>query len=354
LTAAAPPTAVQTSPAPETAAASKAVSTATVQTAGAALVPSETVNLAGHKGEVKEVSWSSDGRYYVTASADKTLKVWDASTNQVIKTLDDKVRPNAEAVLTARWSEDNQYIISGSADKYVRIYSVFPKQAIAKPAEGSVLIEATDKVVPLAVALAPDNSLVLYPGPDAVHSWDMSRDEQGPDFPLNSPGATVNALEFTKAGAYLALGLSNGEVQIWDVKGPKLRLTLPPGQAAPGPVVRLAWLPGEKQLVIGYKTALRIYTLSFSNDSISSPSSLALPLNIQVNSLAVSPDGKRLALGSPTGQVELWSLEDNRLISRFSSHPVPVIGLHWSLTGQANLVAGGGDKPFLASYQVTK
>jgi WD40 repeat protein len=260
---------------------------------------------------------------------------------------------NAEAVLTARWSDDNQYIIAGSADKYVRIYSVFPKQAIAKSAVGSVFIEATDKVVPLSVALAPDDSLVLYPGPDVVHSWNMSKDGQGPDFPLNSPGTTVTTLDFTGAGTYLTIGLSNGEVQIWAVKGPKLLLTIPPGQAARGPVVKLAWLPGEKQLVIGYKATLLIYTLSFTNSSIPSPTSLALPVNIQVNSLAVSPDGKRLALGSPTGEVELWSLEDNRLISRFSSRPVPVVGLHWSLNGQEILVAGGGDQPFLASYRVS-
>jgi regulator of sirC expression with transglutaminase-like and TPR domain len=347
-----PPTPVQTSQTRETSPAATAVSTAPAQTVAATLVPSTTVNLEGHKGEVREVSWSSDGRYYVTASNDKTLKVWDASTNQVIKTLDDKVRPNTEAVLTARWSADNQYIIAGSADKYVRIYSIFPKQAIAQSAVGSVLIEATDKVVPLSVALAPDNSLVLYPGPGVVHSWDMSKDEQGPDFALNSPGTTVTTLDFTKDGAYLTIGLSNGEVQIWDVKGDKLLLAIPPGQAAPGPVVKLAWLPGEKQLVIGYKATLMIYTLSFTNGSIARLSSLALPVNIQINSLAVSPDGKRLALGSPTGQVELWSLEDNRLISRFSSRPVPVIGLHWNLNGKEILVAGGGDKPFLADYRV--
>lgn len=346
------PTAVQTSSTGETGPAATAVSTATVQTVAAALAPSTTINLEGHKGEVREVSWSSDGRYFVTASNDKTLKVWDASTNQAIKTLDDKVRPNAEAVLTARWSDDNQYIISGSADKYVRIYSIFPKQAIAKSAVGSVLIEATDKVVPQAVALAPDNSLVLYPGPGVVHSWDMSRDEQGPDFPLNSPGTTVTTLDFTKEDAYLTIGLSNGEVQIWDVKGDKLLLTIPPGQAAPRPVVKLAWLPGEKQLVIGYKASLMIYPLSFTNGSISNLSPVSLPIKIEINSLAVSPDGKRLALGSPTGQVELWSLEDNRLISSFSSRPVPVVGLHWSPTSQEILVAGGGDKPFLASYRV--
>jgi tetratricopeptide (TPR) repeat protein len=312
----------------------------------------KTVNLEGHKGEVKEVSWSSDGRFYVTASNDKTLKVWDANTNQVITTLDDKARPNTDAVLTARWSNDNQFIIAGSADKFVRIYSVFPEESIAKSVVGAVLLEATDKVVPLAVAMAPDNSLVLYPGRNVVHSWDASKDTQGPDFPLNSPGADVTALAFNRDGKYLTIGLSNGEVQIWDVKGNKLKASITSNKATSNPVISLAWLAGDTQLVVGYKEALVISPVNISNNTITIAALSSLPVNIQINSVAASPDGKRLALGSQTGQVELWSLQDKKLISRFSTNLVPITGLHWNQLGQEISVAGGGDKPILNSYIV--
>jgi len=37
-------------------------------------------SIAGHKLGISDVSWSSDSRLLVSASDDKTLKVWELST----------------------------------------------------------------------------------------------------------------------------------------------------------------------------------------------------------------------------------------------------------------------------------
>lgn len=313
-----------------------------------------TTPLNGHTGMITTASWTKDGRYFLTASEDKTIKVWDAGTKQVVRTLDDKTRPNTQAVLTARWSDDGQYIISGAADKFVRLYIVFPKQNISKLAAGSVLVEATDKVTPQAVAMAPDNSLVLYPGPNVVHSWNTSTDDQGPDFLLNSAGADVTALTFTSDSKYLSIGLSNGLVELWDIKAHKLILTLPAVQAPAEPVTFLEWLPGQNHLAVGYRQSLSVYAINL-NGVASAFSISALPLKIKINTLVLSPDGKRLAVGSPTGQVELWSFDDKKLISQFSvsaQEPAPVVGLHWDQNSQEVSVISGGAKPFLAVYRI--
>jgi WD40 repeat protein len=41
----------------------------------------EVRTLAGHSGSVRGVALSADGRRAVSASADNTLKVWDAETS---------------------------------------------------------------------------------------------------------------------------------------------------------------------------------------------------------------------------------------------------------------------------------
>ena len=43
--------------------------------------------IPGHSGDVATISWSLDGKHIVSGSEDKTLKIWDASTYECIKTL---------------------------------------------------------------------------------------------------------------------------------------------------------------------------------------------------------------------------------------------------------------------------
>ena len=42
--------------------------------------PADTHSFKGHSGEVSSVAYSSDGRFVVTGSNDKTAKVWDVAS----------------------------------------------------------------------------------------------------------------------------------------------------------------------------------------------------------------------------------------------------------------------------------
>ena len=56
-----------------------------------------------------------------TASEDGTVKVWDARTNRVVRTLSGG---HSEGVYTAKWSPDGAMIASGSADTKVSFFVV--------------------------------------------------------------------------------------------------------------------------------------------------------------------------------------------------------------------------------------
>jgi WD40 repeat protein len=51
--------------------------------------PSE---LVGHSARVLGIAFSGDGRFIVTASRDKTLKLWNAQTGQELRTFTGTVR----------------------------------------------------------------------------------------------------------------------------------------------------------------------------------------------------------------------------------------------------------------------
>jgi WD40 repeat protein len=74
--------------------------------------------LAGHTGWVNAVAISPDNRFIVSASDDKTLKIWDAATGAEQATLKGHIRKvNACAV-----SPDSRFIVSSSGDNTLKIW----------------------------------------------------------------------------------------------------------------------------------------------------------------------------------------------------------------------------------------
>lgn len=307
----------------------------------AAPIPLSSVNLAGgHSGPVNAVSWSNNGSAFVTGSDDKTLRVWDAATQKVTLVLDDKTRPQKGAIVAAVWSSDGNYIVSASADKFVTIYD-------AKT--GGVLIQFSDGVAPRAVAIAPDNGLVPYPGPGVLHSWNFKGDGDGPNFPLSQPDAEVTALVFSPDGKYLAIGLNTDRVDLWDVKAVKLQLFIDASSPTKDPVTTLLWNADGTGLMIGREHSFSIQRLDLSASGAVATAS-AQAVTAPVSTFAISSDGKVLAAGSQNGEVQLWGLEDNKQIGQFSTGKNPIIGLRWTAQNQQIEVMSGGSQPVLAAF----
>ena len=336
---------ISTSAATTAAGTTAAATTASATTAAATTAPPTAVSkaaLTGHSGPINVVSWSKDGKFFVTASDDKTLRIWDATTNKSTVTLDDKNRPNKDRVISAIWSDTGQHIVATSADKYLRYYD-------AKT--GTVLVEASDGIVTKAAAISPDESLIPYAGAGVVHTWNLKSDDNGPDLALGSTTAEANAMAFTPDSKYLAVGLSDDRVLIFDLAAKKLALTIP-GKDGPDPVTFLAWTPDGKQLAVGRQKTFSTQQINLGGASVTAQP-ISSPVKTPVTSLTISADGKRLAVGSQNGDIELWSLEDNKRIQSFNSGTNSVIGLHWSQDNAQITVASAGSQPGLSVFNAT-
>src|SRR5207247_83960 len=80
--------------------------------------PSRTLVLRGHEEAVVEAAFSPDGKHVVTASVDRTARVWNADgTGEPLI-----LRGSDSPVYSAAFSPDGKRIVTASGDAVVRVW----------------------------------------------------------------------------------------------------------------------------------------------------------------------------------------------------------------------------------------
>lgn len=72
----------------------------------------------GHVGPVYQISWASDSRMFVSGSKDSTLKVWDVRSRKLKMDLPG----HADEIYAVDWSPDGSMVASGGKDRVVKLW----------------------------------------------------------------------------------------------------------------------------------------------------------------------------------------------------------------------------------------
>jgi WD40 repeat protein len=75
-------------------------------------------SLIGHSHIVSSLALSKDRKFLVSASKDKTIKIWHLKTGELIRTL----KGHKDALYAVALSKDEQIIASGSADNTIKLW----------------------------------------------------------------------------------------------------------------------------------------------------------------------------------------------------------------------------------------
>jgi ribosome assembly protein 4 len=99
-----------------------------------------TARLTGHQGIIFNIAFSPDGTLLASCSADKTVKLWSASTGKFITTF----RGHVAAVYHVSWSLDSRLVASGSRDSTLKVWSVAKRELVEDLSGHQDEIFATD------------------------------------------------------------------------------------------------------------------------------------------------------------------------------------------------------------------
>lgn len=237
---------------------------------------------SGHTDAVTSVVFSRDGRFLVSGSCDRTLRLWQLSSERSISL----TTQHQDAIQSIAISPNGQLVASGSKDKIVELWDLSTRQIVAKF------------------------------GGDATGHQDA-----------------VQAVAFSRDGCWLISGGLDQTIKVWDVQAKTLHQTI---KGYEGPIYDIAVHPnGYWFLAGGYDPHLRFRKLPVGN--------LVLSLQEEsryITSVAFSASGLLATGGLRT--IRLWDVQQRRKIRTLNAHADAVLTLAFSPDGRY-LVSGGYD-----------
>ncbi len=292
----------------------------------------------GHASRITQIAWSPDGKYLVSASFDKTVQLWDATSGKHVKTY----KGHGARVNGLAWSPDSKFIVTASDDQTVRIWNVVQEKA-------EFLFDRHSGPVD-AVAWSPDGTSIASAGADkTVLVWNATTHEVVMAYREHTD--RILTVAWSPNGQYIASGGRDRGVKIWEPekiqqKRSLLRSIFSPHQGQKtweghmGQIYALAWSPDSKRLA----SACSDYHVRIRNLYAEHLTTLpAIDASTIKNTVAWSPDGQYLAIGGNDKAVHIWNSFTKKETFIYYGHTGYVITAAWSPDG-SRLASAGVDR----------
>ncbi|ELR72239.1 WD40 repeat protein [Fulvivirga imtechensis AK7] len=236
------------------------------ETVGQTGIPRIVINTLGHSGKIYNILFSPDGERIISVSEDKTIRVWDARTAELVTKFESQIGNGPEGML---------YASAISPDGKLLAVSGYP---VSSEKENYIVLIDLEKGQQVATAVGHSN--------------------------------VINSLDFNGRGNYLASGSDDGTIRIWKVDNTKILRTVTTieigsrvtGVSFNNRTQALAVASDNKNVLLYNLTGLDSGIKKFPHTQLKKHKGI-------VNKVAVAPDGNYIASSSMDNELILWKAD---------------------------------------------
>jgi WD40 repeat protein len=275
--------------------------------------------LGGHADAVCGVAVTPDGKWAVSASLDKTLKVWDLVMSREIRTL----QGHSSYLCSVALTPNGKQAISASDDKTLKVWDLLSGMCLRTLEGHSGSVEG--------VAVTPDGKRVISASDDrTLKVWDL---DTGLCLrTLDGHRSYVSGVAITADGRRAVSSSWDGTLQVWNLETGRVLRTL---KASSDVVNGVAVTPDGKRAV----SASRDYTLNANRLKVWDLESGRELRTLKghpdsVYGVAVTPDGKRAISASDDRTLKVWDLETGVCLQTLEGHSNRVTGVAFTPDGK--------------------
>ncbi|HWO25516.1 MAG TPA: AAA family ATPase [Kofleriaceae bacterium] len=257
-------------------------------------------DLAGHTDSVLACAVTADGRRVVSASADKTLKVWDLASGRELATL----QGHSWAMTACAVTPDGRRVISALQDHTLKVWD------LASGRELATLRGHADWVA--ACAVTPDGQYVVSASNDkTLKVWDLAAGRELAT--LRGHTAWVTACAVTADGRCVVSASADKTLKVWD---PERRCELATLRGHAREVTACAVTPdGRRAVSASHDQVLKVWDLERGRELASLQGHAS-----SVTACVVTPDGRRVISASQDHTLKVWDLDTGRVLAAPRGH----------------------------------